>query len=129
LIIEINNNKKKDEKDELENKKKKKFIFDQIKECTNELFSCLHAEPTVFQPLRNAFELYGFDFLVDEKLNCLFLEANAFPDFKQTGDNLDGLIDCLFYQTIALTVDKFFQQTPVCDTDKMHLVYAKESVI
>ena len=101
------------------------FIFDQIKLCVGELFECVSNEPTVFQTIPNAFELYGLDFLVDENLNCYFLEANAFPDFKQTGENLNDLISCLFYQTIALTCDEYFKRPKVCDPNKMHLVFEK----
>lgn len=101
-------------------------IFEQIKYCIGEIFNCLHHEPTVFQPLDNAFELYGFDFLIDEKLNCYFLEANAFPDFKQTGANLNDLIDCLFYQTISIAADEFFSEAKICEPTQMCLVYDKK---
>jgi tubulin--tyrosine ligase len=107
------------------NKEKKDLIFRQIKDCVGEIFECLSNEPTVFQPLENAFELYGFDFLVDQNYNCFFLEANAFPDFKQTGNNLNDLIDCLFYQTISISSDVYFDIFKVCEPNKMSLVYQK----
>jgi tubulin--tyrosine ligase len=110
------------------NKSKLHSIFAQIKECVAELFECLFYEPTVFQPLANAFELYGFDFLLDQNLNCFFLEANSFPDFKQTGNNLNDLINCLFYQSIAVACDSFFNVAPVCETNKMHLVLTKQGL-
>jgi len=115
-----------DESEPEKNLVKQTHVFDQIKDCVGELFECLLHEPTVFQPVKNAFELYGLDFLVDENLNCFFLEANAFPDFKQTGENLNDLISCLFYQTIAVACDSFFGENPVCDADKMHLVFDRE---
>ncbi|CAF0703576.1 unnamed protein product [Brachionus calyciflorus] len=115
-----------DEKDEVNNQTIKNSIFSQIKICVGEIFNCLHHEPTMFQPLENAFELYGFDFLIDENLNCFFLEANAFPDFKQTGDYLNDLIDCLFYQTIAIASDEFFNIPKACQPNKMCLVYDKK---
>jgi tubulin---tyrosine ligase len=111
-----------DESNEEKNLQKKNIIFDQIKNCVSELFKCFLCEPTVFQPLPNAFEIYGLDFLVDENYNCLFLEANAFPDFKQTGDNLNDLIDCLFYQTISIASDSYFNIPSVCDVNKLTLV-------
>ena len=110
------------------NKQKLDSVFNQIKGCVGELFECLFHEPTVFQPIKNAFELYGFDFLVDNNLNCFFLEANSFPDFKQTGEQLNDLISCLFYQSIALSCDSFFKNSPVCDATKMHLVFNKEEL-
>ncbi|RMZ95724.1 tubulin tyrosine ligase [Brachionus plicatilis] len=106
---------------------KKNSIFAQIKYCVGEIFNCLHHEPTVFQPLENAFELYGFDFLIDEKYNCFFLEANAFPDFKQTGDMLHDIIDCLFYQTICVASDEFFGEAKICEPSQMISVYDKKA--
>ena len=116
-----------DETDRDANESKLNHIFTQIKECVGELFDCVYYEPSVFQPLPNAFELYGLDFLVDQDLNCFFLEANAFPDFKQTGSNLNDLIDCLFYQAVSLTSDLYFNVQPVCVADKMSLVFDKVS--
>ncbi len=57
-----------------------------------------------------------------------FQEANAFPDFKQSGENLNDLISCLFYQTIAVACDSYFNESPVCVPDKMHLVYEKKNI-
>lgn len=78
-----------------ENKTK---IVKQIHEIAHDIFL---AAATVnrmnFQPLPNAFETYGVDFLVDSNFEVKLLEINAFPDFKQTGDELKSLIDELFY--------------------------------
>jgi tubulin--tyrosine ligase len=114
-----------DESDPVKNELKLNFIYDQVKECVGKIFECLYHEPTVFQPLENAFELYGFDFLVDQNMNSFFLEANAFPDFKQTGDGLNDLIDCLFYQTVTVAVDEYFGIGPVCEPNKLSLVFDK----
>ena len=43
-------------------------VFEQIKSIVAEIFTGLHSEMTIFQPLKNAFEIYGFDFLLDEKI-------------------------------------------------------------
>lgn len=112
-----------DENDETCNQNIKNNIFIQIKTCVCELFKCLSCEKTVFQPLKNAFEIYGLDFLIDSQYNCYFLEANSYPDFKQTGDNLNNLIKTLFSQTITLSVDAYFDIQRVCDSSYMHIVY------
>jgi tubulin--tyrosine ligase len=87
-------------------------VFSQISDVVAEVFRSVIHEVTVFQPMRNLFELYGFDFLVDETDGVHFLEANAFPDFRQTGGELSGLIDRLFEQTIAVALDPFFSLPP-----------------
>jgi hypothetical protein len=45
-----------------------------------------------FQPMPQAFEVYGLDFLVDADAKAWLLEVNAFPDFKQTGEGLTGVV-------------------------------------
>jgi tubulin--tyrosine ligase len=112
-----------DSQNEIRNKLIKNNLFNDIKSCVAELFKSLSCEKIVYQSLENAFELYGFDFLIDSDFNCFFLEANAFPDFKQTGVDLNNLIQNLFYQTIALSIDNYFNVVNVCEPLNMHLVY------
>ncbi|SCU93415.1 LAFA_0F16292g1_1 [Lachancea sp. 'fantastica'] len=72
-------------------------IKSQIHEITRELFlAAVTTNRINFQPIPNAFETYGLDFLVDSFLNVKILEVNAYPDFKQTGTELKGVIDELF---------------------------------
>ena len=81
-----------------------------------------------FQPLSNAFEIFGVDFLVDDTLNVWLLELNAFPDFKQTGTELqDAVIGGLFDETIRKVVKPFFGGVDEgidepSDSDRMRLV-------
>ncbi|KAK1776749.1 survival protein sure-like phosphatase/nucleotidase [Copromyces sp. CBS 386.78] len=75
-------------------------IWDQICEVTGDLFEAAARGMMIhFQPMEQAFEVYGLDFLVDAddsegKNRAWLLEVNAFPDFKQTGDNeeLKGVV-------------------------------------
>jgi hypothetical protein len=84
-----------------------------------------HTKLTPQQPLPNAFELYGVDFLLDESLQLYLLEINAVsltrplvdyqesgssqgPDFKQTGETLSSLIDGLFDATLRTAVAPHF---------------------
>ncbi|PHH89400.1 hypothetical protein CDD83_6137 [Cordyceps sp. RAO-2017] len=48
------------------------------------------AMPVHFQPLPNAFDVLGLDFLLDAHGTAYLLEANAFPDFAQTGPGPDA---------------------------------------
>ena len=61
-----------------------------------------------FQPLPNAFEIYGLDFLVDAKGTAWLLEINAFPDFAQTGKELDKLIQGLFEGVVDVAIKPHF---------------------
>jgi hypothetical protein len=106
-------------------------IFEQIKLILNDLFTGLHNEITVFQPLKNAFEIYGFDFLIDENNQVYFLEANAYPDFKQTGNLLSILIKELFQNIVQQIILPYFgsEQSNRITQRKLHLVYDKQKTI
>jgi hypothetical protein len=107
-------------------------IFEQIKLIIQEIFTGLHNEITIFQPLKNAFEIYGFDFLIDENNQVYFLEANAYPDFKQTGNTLNILIKELFKNVVQQIILPYFnvQQTKIEFIQRqLHLVYDKQKII
>lgn len=61
-----------------------------------------------FQTLPNAFEVFGLDFLVDEKGTAWLLEVNAFPDFKQTGEELRELVGGLWEGVVEVAIKGFF---------------------
>ena len=68
-------------------------VFAQICAVTAEVFEAAAREMVIhFQPMENAFEVFGLDFLVDEGGTAWLLEVNAFPDFKQTG-RLSGVVE------------------------------------
>ncbi|KAH0604300.1 uncharacterized protein H6S33_006677 [Morchella sextelata] len=60
-----------------------------------------------FQALPNAFEVFGVDFLVDAGMGVYLLEVNAYPDFKQTGEELGGVIEGLFEGVVERAVMPF----------------------
>ncbi|KAF2828688.1 TTL-domain-containing protein [Ophiobolus disseminans] len=79
----------------------KSTIFKQICATTGETFEAAARGMSVhFQALPNAFEIFGLDFMVsveeDGGLGCWLLEVNAFPDFRQTGGELRGVVEGLF---------------------------------
>ncbi|CAF1165733.1 unnamed protein product [Adineta steineri] len=106
-------------------------IFEQIKLILNDIFTGLHNEVTIFQPLKNAFEIYGFDFLIDENNQVYFLEANAYPDFKQTGNSLSILIKELFQNIVQQIILSYFgyEQSKKDLQRQLHLVYDKQKII
>lgn len=87
----------------------KSNIIDQIHEIVGDLFRAgVNIDRMNFQPLQNAFEAYGLDFLVSADLNkqtgVTLLEVNAYPDFRQTGNDLKNLIDEFFCGVISKAV-------------------------
>lgn len=87
----------------------KESIFTQICTTTGEIFEAAARGMMVhFQTLPNAFEVFGLDFLVDEKGTAWLLEINAFPDFKQTGEELRGLVGGLWEGVVDVAVGSFF---------------------
>ncbi|KAL2150882.1 hypothetical protein VTH82DRAFT_7445 [Thermothelomyces myriococcoides] len=68
-------------------------IVAQICAITGDLFeAAARAMPIHFQPAPYAFEVFGLDFLPDAGGRPWLLEVNAFPDFRQTGPGLSGLV-------------------------------------
>ncbi|OBA22934.1 sure-like protein [Metschnikowia bicuspidata var. bicuspidata NRRL YB-4993] len=90
-------------------------VFEQVKEITGQLFAAASSVDKInFQPMANAVEIFGVDFLVNEDLSVKLLEVNSYPDFKQTGDGLKTIIDDLFDSVARLIVGPdFFQSAPV----------------
>ncbi|KAF1932600.1 tubulin-tyrosine ligase [Didymella exigua CBS 183.55] len=88
-------------------------VFAQIQSITAATFEAAARGMGVhFQPLPNAFEIFGLDFMVgiedDSALNTYLLEVNAFPDFRQTGGELSGVIAGLFEGVVEEAVLPFF---------------------
>ncbi|KAF1812863.1 tubulin-tyrosine ligase [Eremomyces bilateralis CBS 781.70] len=87
----------------------KEKVFEQICELTAETFEAAARGMSIhFQTLPNAFEVFGLDFMLDGEANPWLLEINAFPDFRQTGDDLMGVVQGFFDDTIDLAVKPFF---------------------
>ena len=102
---------------------KKDVIFDQVKEITADLFkAAVNVDRMNFQPLDNAIEIYGIDFLVANDNQVSLLEVNAYPDFKQTGRELKTIIDTLFEQTLTTLVGPLISQTGGGTLTKLILV-------
>lgn len=68
-------------------------VFTHICTATSHLFRAACAQPTSFQPIPNAFEVFGVDWMVDEGGEVWLLEVNAFPDFRQSGEEGRGVVE------------------------------------
>ena len=88
----------------------KQHVFSQICAVTGEVFeAAARGQMVHFQPLPNAFEVFGLDFLVDDGLGAWLLEINAFPDLKQTGEDLkERVVGGLVGEIIRVAVGGFF---------------------
>ncbi|KAI0514932.1 survival protein sure-like phosphatase/nucleotidase [Xylaria bambusicola] len=87
----------------------KTHIFEQICDLTGEVFEAAARTMQMhFRPLENAFEIFGLDFLVDAAGDVYLLEVNAFPDFRQTGDELRDVVAGLWKEVLGRAVGGFF---------------------
>ncbi|KAI3644908.1 hypothetical protein MP228_011072 [Amoeboaphelidium protococcarum] len=92
-------------------------VSQQIADITADVFKVVMNDPIGFQPRNNAFEWFGLDFVVDSNWHAWYLEANAFPDFGQTGSKLSDTIQKLVDSTFDILLK---QET---DKDSMKLIY------
>ncbi|KAK9835718.1 hypothetical protein WJX74_006570 [Apatococcus lobatus] len=78
----------------------------------NVIGECMEAvsHELTFFTLPNCFELFGFDLLVDEDWRVWLLEANAEPDFRQTGDRLRPVVAGVVEGTMQTAVDSWAAQ-------------------
>jgi tubulin---tyrosine ligase len=84
-------------------------VCKQICAVTGEVFeAAARAMPIHFQAMPNAFEVYGLDFIVDAAGEAWLLEVNAFPDFKQTGDELQEIVAGFWRGVMRRGVAPFF---------------------
>ncbi|GAA5980704.1 hypothetical protein JCM10908_001743 [Rhodotorula pacifica] len=92
-------------------------IEERVRETVAEVFKAAVGAGSSFQPLPNAFEIFGVDLLVDDNFGVSLLEINACPDFGQTGADLQEVIDHLFACTIDVAVRPFFARADARDAD------------
>ena len=88
-------------------------VFNQICTASGTLFEAAAREQMVhFQTIGNAFEVFGIDWMVDEMGNAWLLEVNAFPDFKQSGADLQIIVQGLWDGVVEIAVKSFFCPEP-----------------
>lgn len=101
----------------------KASVFAQVKAVTGQLYQAAASVDRInFQPMENAVEIFGLDFLVSSDLAVTLLEVNSYPDFKQTGDDLKLLIFTLFAAVAAGPVCEMMG-APSTPQDTLHAVF------
>ncbi|KAJ7900016.1 tubulin-tyrosine ligase, partial [Mycena olivaceomarginata] len=91
-----------------------KAILDQMVVVLAETFKAALENPIHFQPLPNAFELFGIDFLVADtpeaqpRFQVALLEINAEPAIELTGPRLSWILQDLFTAIGEVCVQPFF---------------------
>jgi tubulin--tyrosine ligase len=84
-------------------------VFKQICDATGQVFEAAARSMSIhFQPLPNAFELFGLDFMVDAEGTTWLMEVNAFPDIAQTGSELQDLVKGLMEDVVDVAIKPFF---------------------
>lgn len=90
----------------------------QVAETLAETFKAALEMSVHFQPLPNAFELYGVDFLVSHsddpaarKYQVHLLEVNSEPAIELTGPRLTWILEDLFHAIGKECVEPFFQKS------------------
>jgi len=91
-------------------------IREQMCKVLAETFQAAVDVPVHFQPLPNAFEMYGVDFLVSHsagspseqlKFQVKLLEINAEPAIELTGPRLTWILEDLFRSIAKVTIEPF----------------------
>lgn len=98
-------------------------VIDDMCTITGELFRAYKSEFGVFAPIDGCFEQYGLDFMVDDAWRVYLLEVNPGPDFKQTGNNLESVIENFMGSTIDVALMPKATGKPCDDSGTLTLVY------
>ena len=59
---------------------------------------------------KNCFELFGYDFILDEDFNLWLIEVNTNPCLEESSSLLKMLLPRMIEDMLQLTVDKLFKR-------------------
>ena len=93
-----------------------------IYDAVGHLFTAMESNTQGFMPVSNCCEVFGLDFLVEEEsLKPILLEVNAIPDLKNTGSELEVLIEGLVKGMTRLAFLSWFGNEDDSDADSSSL--------
>jgi len=113
-------------------------ILKQMTAILAETFKAALQNPVHFQPLPNAFELYGVDFLISHvperpsgssAFHVKILELNAEPAIELTGPRLSWILDDLFMATGKICVEPFFSEKSTVENKHWAVGEVKHNMI
>lgn len=64
----------------------------------------------------NCFELFGFDFMLDQDMRCWLIEVNTNPCLEESSPLLTSLLPRMIDDLFKLTLDKTFALTGTPNT-------------
>ena len=59
---------------------------------------------------KNCFEIFGYDFILDEDYNPFLLEINTNPGFEESSPLIEMLVPRMIDDALRLTIDKYFER-------------------
>ena len=82
-------------------------VFSQISECTRRLFqvAMLRMNP---QKIQGSFEVFGLDFMVDDKMQVFLVECNTSPALFRKGSHLKALLPRVIEEVVQKALDPHF---------------------
>lgn len=85
----------------------REHIWSKVIEQTRLAIECCHKKLSQFSR-KLSFEIFGFDFMIDEQLNTWLIEANTNPSITTPGTLLKKLVPRMLNDAFKLTLDEIF---------------------
>lgn len=105
-------------------------LVDKIK---NVVINSLESVQDMFELKRGQqFELFGYDIMVDEDLNCWLIEVNSSPAMDYSTPVTERLVKMVLEDTMKVVVDYHYASTkkkPKIDTGLYECIYKAKRIV
>lgn len=85
-----------------------KDIYPQIKQLVRDSFLSVYGKMDAEKGQINAFEIFGYDFMIDENFKVYLIEANTNPCLEINCTLMSSIISSLIDNTFRITLDPYF---------------------
>jgi len=82
-------------------------IYPQIKQLVRDSFLSVYGKMDSKKKI-NTFEIFGYDFMIDENFKVYLIEANTNPCLETNCSLLSSVISSLIDNTLRITLDPYF---------------------